>query len=103
MWYIDLHLKKFAKREYHLPNLFIELLTYKQNQYYNQYHLVTYYKREEIAYEKLDKLVSSLEFSFVQLWMQDILWDLLIEDLYELIEIIKKYMAYLKQVTVITQ
>ena len=34
----------------------------------------------------------------MQPWIQDILWDLLIEDLYELIEIVKKYMAYLKQV-----
>ena len=76
----------------------MELLTYKQNQCYNQYYFAIHHKRKEIAYEKLDKLVSSLELSLAQPWTQDILWDLLIEDLYELIEIVRKYMAYLKQV-----
>ena len=66
LWYIDPHLKKFAKRGYHLPNLFMELSTYKQNQCYNQYYLVTHHKSKEIAYEKLDKLVSSLELSLAQ-------------------------------------
>ena len=76
----------------------MELSIQKQNQCYNQYYSVTHHKHEEIAYEKLDKLVSSLELSLAQPWTQDILWNLLIEDLYELIEIVRKYMAYFKQV-----
>jgi hypothetical protein len=98
LWYIDPHLKKFSNRGYHLPDLFMELSTYKQNQCYNQYYSVTHHKREEIAYEKLDMLVSSLELSLAQPWTQNILWILLIEDLYKLTEIVRKYMAYLKQV-----
>ena len=98
LWYIDPHLKKFANCGCHLPNLFIELSTYKQKQCYNQYYSVTHHKHEDIAYEKLNKLASSLDLSLAQPWTQDILWNLLIEDLYKLIEIVKKYMTYLKKV-----
>ncbi|CAB4406022.1 unnamed protein product [Rhizophagus irregularis] len=99
LWYIDPHLKKFAKRACHLPNLFTELLTYEQNQSYNQYYSVTHHKHEEVSHEKLDKLIKSFELSLAQPWTQDTLWALLIEDLYsKLIEMVKKYMVYLEQV-----
>ncbi len=73
MWYIDPHLKKFAKRGCYLPNLFTELLTYEQNQNYNQYYSVTHHKREEVSHEKLDNLIKSFELSLAQPWTQDTL------------------------------
>ncbi|PKC62311.1 hypothetical protein RhiirA1_443979 [Rhizophagus irregularis] len=86
LWYIDPHLKKFAKRACYLPNLFTELLTYEQNQSYNQYYSITHHKYEEVSHEKLDKLIKSFKLSLAQPWTQDTLWALLIEDLYKLIE-----------------
>ena len=46
----------------------------------------------------MDNLVKSFELSLAQPWTQDNLWTLLIEDLYKLIEMVKKYMVYLEQV-----
>ena len=66
MWYIDPHLEKFAKRECKLPTLFTELLTYQQNQNYNQFYFVSHHKREEVTYEKLDVLVKSFELCLIQ-------------------------------------
>ncbi|POG59366.1 hypothetical protein GLOIN_2v1885122 [Rhizophagus irregularis DAOM 181602=DAOM 197198] len=73
LWYIDPHLKKFAKRACYLPNLFTELLTYEQNQSYNQYYSITHHKYEEVSHEKLDKLIKSFKLSLAQPWTQDTL------------------------------
>ncbi|CAG8756241.1 8205_t:CDS:1, partial [Rhizophagus irregularis] len=42
------------------------LLTYEQNQSYNQYYSVTHHKHEEVSHEKLNKLIKSFELSFAQ-------------------------------------
>ena len=45
LWYIDLHLPKFQKRECNLLQLFTELPTYIQNQHYNQFFNTSKHKK----------------------------------------------------------
>jgi hypothetical protein len=66
LWYIDLHLPKFKKRGCNLPQLFAELLTYTQNQHYNQYFHTSKYKKIEVTQEKLTNLIKSLDLCLVQ-------------------------------------
>jgi hypothetical protein len=51
---------------------------YEQNQSYNQFYSVTHHKCEEIAHEKLDKLIKSFELSLAQPWIQNTLWTLFV-------------------------
>ena len=45
LWYIDPHLAKFKKRGCNLPQLFVELPTYTQNQHYNQFFHTSKHKK----------------------------------------------------------
>lgn len=98
LWYIDPHLPKFKKRGCNLPQLFTELPTYSQNQNYNQYFHNSNHKKIEVSQEKLTSLVKSLDSYLVQPWAFNSQWADVISAILELLQIIHKYIGYLKQV-----
>ncbi|CAB4435961.1 unnamed protein product [Rhizophagus irregularis] len=76
----------------------IELPTYSQNQNYNQYFHNSKHKKIEVSREKLTSLIKSLDSYLVQPWTFNSQWADIISAILELLQIIHKYIEYLKQV-----
>ncbi|CAB4420652.1 unnamed protein product [Rhizophagus irregularis] len=95
IWYIDPHLDKFCARSLHLPVLFQELSLYKQNTTYNQFYHHGKHKKEKLSHAKLEELVQSLSISVTQPWACSKVWEPIIQEVLELIQVVKKYSHYL--------
>jgi hypothetical protein len=95
IWYIDPHLDKFCARSLHLPVLFQGLSLYKQNTTYNQFYHHGKHKKEKLSHAKLEELVQSLSISVTQPWACSKVWEPIIQEVLELIQVVKKYSHYL--------
>ena len=91
IWYIDPHLDKFYDHLLHLPVLFQELLLYKQNTTYNQFYYHGKHKKEKLSYAKLKELIQSLSISVTQPWACSKVWEPIIQEVLELIQVVKNY------------
>jgi len=100
IWYLDPHIDKLAKRACHLPHLFKQLNTYKQGRTYNEYYHTTKHKKKQISKAELESIVAALSLSLEQAWTISNTWEAIISSVFELIECIQKYIAYLEKVDI---
>ena len=73
-WYIDPHRKKFISRSLNLPDIFNELEQYQCDGRYNNFYYTGHHKKEQLSYDKLERLVKSLELSIEQPWASEDKW-----------------------------
>ncbi|PKY33751.1 hypothetical protein RhiirB3_395051, partial [Rhizophagus irregularis] len=97
-WYIDPHRENFISRSLKLPEIFDELEQYQCNGCYNNFYHTGHHKKEQLSHEKLEQLVKSLELSVEQPWASKDKWMDFINQVILLIEKIKKYANYLREV-----
>ncbi|CAG8801186.1 24546_t:CDS:1, partial [Dentiscutata erythropus] len=95
LWYIDPHLLTLKARSYHLPTLFTQLKTYKNDESYNNYYYTSYHKKNQLSQQKLTHLSSSLELSISQPWASGDIWNKVMLAVLSLIEVLKNYSNYL--------
>ncbi len=98
LWYIDPHREKLIARSLKLPDIFNELEQYQRNESYNKFYYTGHHKKEQLSHEKLEQLVKSLELSVEQPWASEDKWMDFIIQVLSLIENIKKYINYLREV-----
>jgi len=98
LWYIDPHREKLIARSLKLPDIFNELEQYQRNESYNKFYYTGHHKKEQLSHEKLEQLIKSLELSVEQPWASEDKWMDFIIQVLSLIENIKKYINYLREV-----
>ncbi|CAB4434283.1 unnamed protein product [Rhizophagus irregularis] len=101
IWYIDPHHSTLNARSCHLPILFTQLKTYQDGETYNQYYHSSHHKKIQLSQYKLLQLSSSLGLSISQPWASNDIWNQVVPAILSLIGILKKYVQYLNEATII--
>jgi len=98
LWYINPCHSTLTARSLNVPDTFKELNLYQCDKYYNNFYFTGHHKKKLLKKEKLEHLAQSLELSIGQPWASEIKWIDFISQVFELTNIVRKYVKYLQGV-----
>lgn len=98
LWYIDPHHEKIKVRGCIIPDIFLTLPQYQINETYNQFYFTGHHKKEQLSSEKLELLIKAIESNVSQPWASQNIWKNIVDDVFNLCHITRKYVSYLKNV-----
>ncbi|CAG8645277.1 828_t:CDS:2 [Cetraspora pellucida] len=78
--------------------LFNELDQYKKDQHYNLFYNTGKHAKSNLKHDKLEQLASLLELSAIQPWAANDNWTLIINEVFILISLMRKYANNLEQI-----